>query len=269
MNLKTLFLLLLPCFAFGQRTDTLRLKMCYERAIDAERIELDRLGQVYVYAKGGWTKYDNTGKDAGRFTEYGMSSDDVWDVSDPQKILYYQPAFQKGVVMDRTMNPDFTFDFNTQDGTSSRYINFVATSSDSKLWASDFYNNTILKLDKNGNNILKNNFLDRNNAISLQPQQLLETDNNLYVYVPEAGILVYDAFGMLLRTLLIKNLQNFNVINGQIIACDKQKIHTFDHKTGIELKSSVLPISDIQQVRCEKGKIAVLLPHKVQVFDIL
>jgi hypothetical protein len=256
-------------------SDTLRCKILYEITQKAERIEIDNLGQVYTFLGSAWTKHDTNGKEIGVFTEYGATADDIWDVSDPQKIMFFQPDFQKGVVLDRTMNADFAFNFNTTNSEANknenRLIPFVATATDSKLWAIDTYSNKILKLDKNGNNILNNNFLDRNNTLSLDCAQMLEHDNRLYIHQKKLGILTFDAFGMHVKTIEIKDLQYFNIINEQIVAYNLGKIHTFDLETGTLLKTYILPFNTENiQVCFVKGKLAVFntLQQKIQVFAL-
>ena len=263
-------MLLLLLAAYGQaQTDTLRCTLLYDIPKKAERVEIDKMGQIYAFAGNSWTKYDVNGKQSGIFSEYGASADDVWDLSDPQKIVFYQPAFQKGVVLDRTMNTDFTFDFNGTVESESRNIAFVATASDSKIWAIDTYHNTILKLDKNGDNVLKNNFLDRNKTLSLDCTQMMEVDNRLYVQQRNTAVLVFDAFGMLLKTIDIKDLQHFNIINGQLIAFDTEKILTFDIQTGKIIKTSVLLCNTKNTaIRFAKGKIAVYDAQHIQIFSI-
>ena len=266
------------CHRFYKKntSDTLRCKLLYEITRKAERIAMDNLGQVYTFLGNAWTKHDTNGKEIAAFTEYAATADDIWDVSDPQKIMFYQPDFQKGVVLDRTMNADFTFNFNTTNGEASknenRLIPFVATATDSKLWAIDAYTNKILKLDKNGNNILNNNFLDRNNTLSLDCAQMLEHDNRLYIHQKNLGILVFDAFGMHIKTIEIKDLQYFSIINEQIVAYNLRKIHTFDLETGAILKTYILPFETEQvQVHFVKGKLAVFnkRQQKIQVFALL
>jgi outer membrane protein assembly factor BamB len=266
------FLLLFAAFAQAQ-TDTLRCTLLYEIPKKAERVEMDKLGQIYTFSGNAWTKYDINGKQSGIFSEYGATADDVWDLSDPQKIVFFQPAFQKGVVLDRTMNADFYFNFNTNTGAEtsveSRNISFVATASDSKLWAIDTYTNTILKLDKNGNNVLNNNFLDRNKTLSMDCTAMMEVDNRLYVQQRNMGVLVFDVFGMLLKTIAIKDLQHFNIINGQLIAFDNEKILTFDTQTGKIIKTSVVLLDTKNaMLRFVKGKIVVYTKEKTQIFNI-
>ena len=98
----------------AQPADTLRCTLLYEIAVRAERIEMDRIGQIYAFAGNNWLKYDAAnGAAVGRFSEYAAAADDVFDVSDPQKVVFFQPALQKGVVLDRTMNTEFSFNFNS------------------------------------------------------------------------------------------------------------------------------------------------------------
>lgn len=273
--MKILFLLLFPVCCIAQVADTLRCKLVYEIPSKAERIEMDNIGQIYTFSGNAWTKYDTNGKTVGVFSEYGATADDIWDVTDPQKIVFFQPDFQKGIVLDRTMNADFTFNFNTTNSAASknenRFVPNIATASDSKLWAIDTYTNKILKLDKNGNNILNNNFLDRNNTLSLDCKQLLEHDNRLYAHQKKVGVLVFDAFGMQIKTIEIKDLQYFNIINAQIVAYNLGKIHTFDLETGTLLKTYTLPFDSTNaEIRFVKGKIAVFYTkqQKIQVFTL-
>ena len=53
---------------FAQSADSVQFKLLYEVPRAAERIELDRLGQLYVYAAAEWTKYTVAGRECCRYS---------------------------------------------------------------------------------------------------------------------------------------------------------------------------------------------------------
>jgi hypothetical protein len=76
---------------------------------------------------------------------------------------------------------------------------------------------------------------------------------------------------MWLKTIEIKDLQYFNVINGQIVAYHNEKISTFDMETGKVIKTVCLPFATKNaEIRFVKGKFAILYKQdeKIAVFSL-
>jgi hypothetical protein len=247
----------------------LRLKANYAINIAAERAELDRLGNVYAFFKGEWHKY-NTGDttECCRFAEHGLEAVDVFDVSNPQKIIVYQPDLQRGKILDRTLSVDNSFDFSTKPDYN---IVLLGAALDDNVWAIDFFQHTLLKIERN-----TSAFIQKNDNIGFAPNVpmlatcLRESPEAVYVSLPVEGVFVFDSFGNYQKTLPLKNLTNFQLINDKIVWYDNQKIHTFD-SNSLQTVEQPLPFTLPKNAKISfvKGVLALNNGKCIQLFSVL
>ncbi len=271
MSKKNAFLFALFLFAaniFAQ--DTVQLRANYTiNNIVAERIELDRLGNVYAFAKGEWHKF-NVGDttECCHFAEHGLENVDVLDVSNPQNVMVFQPALQRGKILDRTLNTENSFDFSTKPEYN---IVLMGTALDGNVWAIDYFQHNLLKIERN-----TNNFIKKNDNIGFAPNVpmlatcMRESPDAVYVSLPVEGVFVFDSFGNYQKTLPLKNLTNFQLINDKIVWYDNQKIHTFDANSLQSVEELLpFPVSKTNKLAFTKGIFAFGNGKTIQIFSIL
>ncbi len=249
--------------------DSLQLRANYNINMAAERVELDRMGNVYAFSKGEWHKF-NVGDtvECCRFAEHGLASVDVLDVSNPQNVMVYQPALQRGKILDRTLNVENSFDFSTKPEYN---IVLMGTALDGNVWAVDYFQHNLLKIERN-----TSNFIQKNDNIGFSPNVpmlatcLRESPEAVYVSLPVEGIFVFDSFGNYQKTLPLKNLTNFQLINDKIVWCDNQKIHTFDANSLQSSEQFIpLPLSKGSKLAFTKGVLALATEKSIQIYSIL
>ena len=250
-------------------SDTLHLQANYSINIAAERIELDRLGNVYAFANGEWHKFNvNDTIECCRFAEHGLEAADVFDVSNPQKIIVYQPALQRGKILDRTLSVENSFDFSANIANN---ITLLGAALDDNVWAVDYFQHTLLKIDRN-----TSNFIKKSDNIGFAPNVpmlatcLRESSDAVYLSLPVEGVFVFDSFGNYQKTLPLKNLTNFQLINDKIVWYSNQKIHTFD-SNSLQSVEQALPflIQQENKVAFGKGILAISRATKIEIYIVL
>lgn len=255
-------------FAQAPALDSLHLTLSYTLNIASERVEVDKLGNVYAFWRGEWHKY-SAGDTVSccRFAEHGLEAADVFDVNNPQKIVVYQPALQRGKILDRTLSVENSFDFSNNP---TYNITLLGVGLDDNIWAVDFLQHNLLKLGRN-NNQFSNPNDDRSFApnVPMLATCLRENPEAVYVSLPVEGVFVFDSFGNYQKTLPLKNLTNFQLINDKIVWYDNQKIHTFDVVSMQHLEQAIpLPIKKTDGIAFTKGILVVSTPKNVQIYKI-
>jgi len=145
----------------------------------------------------------------------------------------------------------------------------VGISSDNKLWIYDDLKFNLKKIDRNGDVVDQSNNLSLVLGKTLTPNFLLERSNAVYVNDPEVGILVFDLFSNYTKTIGIKGLDQFQVIDQQLVYWQDGALHIFNLKSlqtrSIDLQ---LPPDESQLVRIEKDRLYVRTGPFLKIYQI-
>ena len=165
-----------------------------------ELCNTDRFGNIYLSHKNGnLSKRDQFGRLLAQFASqrYGkLSTLETW--TSLRIFLFYQDI-QQFVFLDRYLNQSEFLEFPPgQFG----LVMLLAPSSDNQLWVLDSGPLTLIKYDINFGSItlsqVLNPLLKESN---LQPCQLFEYQNRIYLGDSNLGILVFDNLGNYIQTI--------------------------------------------------------------------
>lgn len=95
-------------------------------------------------------------------------------------------------------------------------VNAIGLSYDGKIWLFDEVENTLKKIDDNGNTILKTADFRQLFDVTLSPQKIIDRNKLVYLYDTEKGIYVFDYYGSLKNKILITEWQNLQVADKYI-----------------------------------------------------
>jgi len=246
---------LTPQVGVGQG-DTSALVLLYELKITAPLFTTDRLRNVYTVSKTNEVvKYNPEGLPQFRYNNNTLGDLGYVDATDPFNLLLFYPDFRTVVLLDRTLSESGRFDLYDLDVID---VPAVGISSDNNLWIYDDIKFNIKKINRNGAVLQESNNISMVLGKTLQPNFILERNNQLYVNDPELGILVFDLFGNYNKTLDIKGLEQFQVMDNQLIYQEEGKLLVY-HLRSLQARSMDLhlPLKGTYQVRIEKDRLYV------------
>ncbi len=246
-------------------TDTLRVKQLFTIAATASRIETDKLGNIYAYIGKEWVKYNSEGVECCRFSEHSLTATDVFDVSNPQKVLLYMPSVTFGEVLDRALTEEQHFNL-----TNSRFeISSACTASDGNIWVNSIFYKNIFKINRNGDEIpLAVEWTPYYTNDGLIANFMVQENDRVYLNVPNAGIFIFDDFGKFLKTIDLKLKEPFQVFGNKIVYYNNEKIHIFDVSLPIET-AYYLPISAAISVKVQNNALVAMQKDKIVVYKVL
>tara|TARA_R110000782_G_scaffold32346_1_gene78916 strand:- start:4859 stop:5650 length:792 start_codon:yes stop_codon:yes gene_type:complete len=182
------------------------------------------------------------------------------DVSSPMKIIVYFRDFTKILILDNTLSPTSTVIDLTQ--LNLEETSLVCRSYNNGMW---YYNPLRFELiRKNQDLTTSNTSANLSNLLNknIQPNFLIEHNNQVYLNDPKNGILVFDNFGTYIKTIPIYGLNTFQVKEKFIIyISEDSSVMTYDFFT-LEIKKYELSTEEpIKSVRLE-GKYIYLQTKK-------
>lgn len=224
-------------------------------SIQAESISSDRLKNVYIIdEKGAVYKFNEQGKQLGKFTEFSLGTPSHIDATNPFRILLYYPDFMTVVTLDNTFNKVgeaelFDLDYNN--------IEALCFSNDGNIWLYDPTTFRVQKMNHQSKILLEGNELSFIFDEALQPNFMLERHNWLYLNDPEKGVLVFDLYGQYVKEIPVKGLRDFQVYDDRLIYLKDGNLEFFDLKALRFSRVSLPKIRDIRFLKIEKNKLII------------
>jgi len=265
--LPLIFLFLFnSCSAKITNPDSSAYDIVKEIPIKARLIATDKLQQLYVVtAKNDVIKYSPEGKELFRFTNNTLGELTHIDVTNPFSILLYYPDYLTVYTLDRTLNKtgEFNFiDLNLID------VKTVGMSNDNNVWLYDEVFYKIKKINRSGEVLRESENLTTQFGLQIEPNFILERENILYVNDPMLGIIVFDIYGQYMKTIEIKNLTSFQIMENQLIYQEKDELKSF-HLQSLATQIIDLPkaISEDSHIEIRKSKLFIMKKDKVEIYS--
>lgn len=229
----------------------------------ANVIAVDNFSNFYSTSNTGVLKFSPDGKFLYRYEEFRYGKIGMIDVNNPLKILVFYPDFMTVVILDRFLAPLNTynfFEFGYQN------IPAIASSTDGKIWFYDNVDFKLKKINETGKVILESQQLNVLLEKAPNPNFMVESDNKIYMNDSSVGIMVFDIFGSYSKTIPLKGLKKFQVLQDQIIYFDNNQLNSYN-STTMELKSLPLPDTlGVSLAVLEKERLGVLRADKVDFY---
>jgi hypothetical protein len=190
---------------------------------------VDALGNIYVIRGDEIKKYNPLGVFMKAFSNkrYGRIED--VDISNPLKILVYYRDFQQVLFLDNQLTP--ATEVNSLEKAGYEQASLVCSSLNNVFWLYDKQNNELLRFDAELKTLVKTGNLKRILDLDLQPNYMRESGNYLYLNCPKEGILVFDIYGTFYKTIPIKNLKEFTIINGNVFYYENSILKEYQAQT--------------------------------------
>jgi hypothetical protein len=231
--------------------------------VKANAVSVDNFGNFYVVCENQVLKFDKDGVYQVRFEEVKQGRIGSIDVTNPFKLIIYYPDFMKAIVLDKFLTFLVSYNFFDLGYTD---ITAVGSSADGYLWFYDATDFRLKKIDVTGNVQLQsqpvNQLIDR----VITPNFILEKNGQVYVNDTASGILVFDNFGAYYKTIPIRGLEKFHILQEQIVYFQEGKLRSYNPVT-FDAKMISLPdtIGTIQAV-ISKERIAVLKKDRIDFY---
>jgi hypothetical protein len=243
-------------------------------------IQVDPLQNLYVITpKNAVIKYDSTGRKifAIEFKEFGAF--DQLDVSNPLELVFFYSNLNQVLITDNNLNILRRIELV---GSPVQQFSVAARSSEGGYWLYDVTDAKLKRIDQNKQIAKESQSLQSVGIRDLNPVYLIESLPWLYMSIPSTGILIFDSYGAYLKTIQIKNVNKFQVLNieeksdakelletrnDHIIFLQDQKLNDYDLKS-FEQKRVNLPFfsGDVQDVKVSRRKLWVQKKKGIEVY---
>ena len=211
------------------------LKLIAKVPTDAALLRVDNFGKLYLVSQNEISLLDPAGKFIVRNSNklYGNISD--LDASNGLELLLFFKDLSQVIFLDNQLAEKGKKLSLEEIGFDQ--VTLACTSQGMGVWLFDQTRFELTRVDQNGKFTSKSGNLMQVLGFAPQPNFMREYNNWVYLNDPKRGILVFDNFGAYYKTILIKNVDYFQIKEHHIFHTKDQYYISFDTK---ELKFDTL-----------------------------
>ena len=198
--------------------------------VDSQLLELpvrmvnaDRFGNMYVNdSKGNIRKLDSLGNPLSLYApeQFGrLTAFECW--TSLRVFLFYENT-QQYLFLDRYLAPSEFSEFPTD---KFGFVRLATPSSDNQIWVLDIIPLQLAKYDFNYNQVTLYQPLNQlSDTLELNPYQLVEYQNRVYLGDSKLGVLIFDNLGNYLRTIPKTGTAQFHLFENKLYYLTDQHV---------------------------------------------
>ncbi len=213
------------CSYMNVATDDIRVKFPDKDCF----IETDGFGNIYVVNNDEITKYNAYGVSQKKYSTKRYGNIESVDATNPLKILVYFKDFQQLLFLDNQLSA--SSDMISLESLGHEQTSLVCSSANNSFWLYDKQNNELTRFNSELKPLLKTGNLKQILGVDIKPVSMKEHNSYLYLNCPNEGILIFDIYGTFNKTLPLKNLKEFNIVNGNIFYFEKGTLKEYQPNT--------------------------------------
>lgn len=256
---RLFFLTAIPCMglllAFQQPVYRLIKKI----PIEAYFLGTDNIGNAYVLSNAhDLIKYKPDGSFYSTQNIKVNGSISSIDVSNTLQVNLFYRNLNRVVILDNLLA--IRGEVNLQE-LGIVQASTSARSFDNGVWVFDMTDLQLKKIDKDLKRITQQSgnvrmFTEKGSI--LNPNFILDNGSRVFVNNPSSGILVFDVFAQYLKTIPLKGLDHFQVLNEELIYFADKQLNSY-HLTSAHKATIAIPdTTDVLDVRLEKDRLYLL-----------
>lgn len=237
-----------------------RLRIAFEKK--GSEAKADGFGNIYVVNSDEIIKYNPQAVLQKKFSTKRYGNIDFVDVTNPLKILVYYKDFQQILFLDNQLSASSVM--ISLETLGYEQTSLVCSSANNSFWIYNKQNNELLRFNAELSTMVKTGNLKRILDTDIKPNFMKEHNSYLYLNCPNEGILVFDMFGTFVKTIPIKQLKEFDVLNGNVVYFQAGILKEYQAQTFNTIEK---PFSDtlLKTVYWQNNKFYKLYPDSLVV----
>lgn len=249
-------------FQFGYAQMDWELDTAFET--NATQVYADHLGNVYLTEKWTIVKHSAEFDETFVHNNPGLGNINFVNTFNPFNVLLYYPDYNQFVFLDNKMNSNL----NAFEPSNVGYydVQLSATFDENDIWFYDQVTDKLYKWSLTQSKELSSSLqIGQLSGSDSRPNYMWATLKNVYVNVPEIGVLVFDNFGSYKSTIPIKGLSEFYFSESALVFFTEGEMEVFNYFTKASKKVE-LPEKGFDDLYFSEGKLYLLKGGQLKIF---
>lgn len=233
---------------------------------DFDFMTTDHIGRLYLAKGHELFLYSTEGELMYQFSDLSRGDIVHLDASNPMKLQLFYPEYSDMVFLDNTLS-------RTRENVNLANLDLdlelaqlACASFDNGFWVYDPIDFSLVRFDQGLN--VTNEVANINQLVGadINPNQMVELNNWLYLNDPSNGIFVFDSFGTYSKLIPISLADYMQVRENGLFLLVENCLVKYDPVT-FEITDIELPVEDYNAVRIEKNRLYLLQDAAVLIFS--
>ena len=169
------------------------------------------------------------------------------------------------VVLDNRLNESYTNTFTDQGYID---VNLISFSDQDHIWLYDQNTDRLYRFNLEQRKKINQSLnITQLTATENEPTELITTFENLYLNVPDAGILIFDAVGAFSKKIAITGASGLSIEKDKLYFIKEKAITELNLKTNLE-KKYYLRGAEPKYLRVQNGKLYCLTEKGLEIYII-
>lgn len=264
VSMRTVVLLILLFGLLGE-SQSQELTLTKKIEGDFDFMTTDHIGRLYLAKGHELFLYSTEGELMYQFSDLSRGVITHLDATNPMKLLLFYPDYSQIAFLDNTLS-------RTRDNVDLTTLELelaqlACASFDNGFWVYDPVSFSLLRFDQGLN--LTNEVANINQLVGadVNPSQMVEFENWLYMNDSTHGVFVFDSFGTYSKLIPIPGAEKVQPrTNGVFFQTDRKLLRY--ELLSLETSEIELPVDDFNSIRIEKKRLYILNDTGVLMFSI-
>jgi len=235
----------------------------YTGAATSDRFYTDQLNNIYFIDNHKFIKIETYSDEVLEYGSLSYGAITSADVSNPLQILLFYRDFNQIAFLNNKLGILHSpLNLSTL---GIEQAQLVCSSGKGGIWVFNERDNRLVYFDQQFRSSNRSKIIAMP-ASGVNPVYMIEEQNNLYMYVPDIGILVYDRFASHVATIPYSGPERFQVIGGRIIYFYNKELIAIDTKTREKTILNLPPDIKVDDAQLQPDRIYVLSGEEIKLF---
>ena len=226
-------------------------------------ISQDKLGNLYQISDMKIVKYSSKLDTLQSNSIFSNGTITSFDSRNPMQLILFYNQQQEIILLDNTLSQT-----NKIDLLFFEWIDLACSSNrDNSFWLYSITTQSLIKTDKTGK--ITNRFKNIAQLVqkNINPTQLIEYENEVYLLDPDEGLFVFDLFGNFTKRIQLEKTENVKFYNKKVFYRVNNSIYSYN-LINFDKKLEFDSEEDFEDFVINQSKIVLLKGKNIGYFDL-
>jgi hypothetical protein len=257
-------------FVFGtviSGNGQIKFELVSEFSTSTKDFTTDHLNKIYLIDNNQIFKLNYAGDTLYTYSNKTLGNISCLDVNNTLRPILFFKENARIVVTDNTLSAQQN-SYSLEDLDLYQAQLIASSLVDNGIWIYDQELFQLIKVNKGFERIYESGNLEQIlQKDGLNPSQILEHMDNVYMVCPRQGVLVFDIYGSYIKTVPVLNVDEIQVENSVMYYQKEGNYYGYGLIDFEEVKIQ-LPFDSFEKIRLEKDRLIVLSKNKIAIYSI-